>query len=286
MQIDDDLAHAASLHIHPRPGVTFEADEYDEATLARASDAAQAALNAAALQQLSLPEQSLPSAMHLQSVMKHYGGERAARVSVHVHGHNTHLKFSRKPQLLDAGRSADVSYHADRPGRGQSTSLPQLHPHVSPPNRAAKPPRDALLEAALLPTSSSLPQLLMGGRPSPEPRRAARAREERAAEPSSRAQAVAAADALRRALLAHGADEGGGEAEMLARLPHLERAFEEVVRQHAARLRGADREGVVWLRPLLRHTRRAARPRLEDEPRLRAVSRRRLAVGTPGARRV
>ena len=50
MQIDDDLAHAASLHIHqPRPGVTFEADEYDEATLARASDAAQAALNAAAL---------------------------------------------------------------------------------------------------------------------------------------------------------------------------------------------------------------------------------------------
>ena len=42
MQIDDDLAHAASLHIHPRPGVTFEADEYDEATLARASDAAQA----------------------------------------------------------------------------------------------------------------------------------------------------------------------------------------------------------------------------------------------------
>ena len=40
MQIDDDLAHAASLHIHPRPGVTFEADEYDEATLARASDAA------------------------------------------------------------------------------------------------------------------------------------------------------------------------------------------------------------------------------------------------------
>ena len=75
MQIDD-LAHAASLHIHPRPGVTFEADEYDEATLARASDAAQAALNAAALQQLSLPEQSLPSAMHLQSVMKHYGGER------------------------------------------------------------------------------------------------------------------------------------------------------------------------------------------------------------------
>ena len=28
------------------------------------------------LQQLSLPEQSLPSAMHLQSVMKHYGGER------------------------------------------------------------------------------------------------------------------------------------------------------------------------------------------------------------------
>ena len=126
----------------------------------------------------------------------------------------------------------------------------------------------------------------MGGRPSPEQRRAARAREERAAEPSSRAQAVAAADALRRALLVHGADEGGGEAEMLARLPHLERAFEEVVRRHAARLRGADREGVVWLRPLLRHTRRAARPRLEDEPRLRAVSRRRLAVGTPGARRV
>ena len=83
--------------------------------------------------QTSLPEQSLPSAMHLQSVMKHYGGERAARVSVHVHGHNTHLKFSRKPQLLDAGRSADVSYHADRPGRGQSTSLPQLHPHASPP---------------------------------------------------------------------------------------------------------------------------------------------------------
>ena len=158
MQIDDDLAHAASLHIHPRPGVTFEADEYDEAALARASDAAQAALNAAALQQLSLPEQSLPSAMHLQSVMKHYGGERAARVSVHVHGHNTHLKFSRKPQLLDAGRSADVSYHADRPGRGQSTSLPQLHPHASPPNRAAKPPRDALLEAALLPSSSSLPR--------------------------------------------------------------------------------------------------------------------------------
>ena len=78
MQIDDDLAHAAFLHIHPRPGVTFEADEYDEATLARASDAAQAALNAAALQQLSLPEQSLPSAMHLQSVMKHYAARRLA----------------------------------------------------------------------------------------------------------------------------------------------------------------------------------------------------------------
>ena len=139
MQIDDDLAHAASLHIHPRPGVTFEADEYDEATLARASDAAQAALNAAALQQLSLPEQSLPSAMHLQSVMKHYGGERAARVSVHVHGHNTHLKFSRKPQLLDAGRSADVSYHADRPGRGQSTSLPKWRSRYGTGRRRRRP---------------------------------------------------------------------------------------------------------------------------------------------------
>ena len=130
-------------------------------------------------------------------LMKQAGGG-----SLHVH--HGKLIYGKAPLLLDGHKSKDVSYIADSPGHGGNAPI-STSPRQRRPSRKVSPPHES---------HGSDPEL-------------SRADARAEVNPSSRAEAVAAADVLRRQLSAHDAKK----VELEVELPMWNAAFAEVVRQ-------------------------------------------------------